>query len=646
MRKWGRVYLLFLLISFSVFGLYGLSSAVEVMPLSQIEPGMQGTGYTVIQGTRIQQFDVEVLGILSGMDSLEDYILVCVGGPLITRTQGIADGMSGSPVYINGKLVGALAYKYDRSSSHIGLLTPIESMLNILDYDIPNVLPLVDLHSRSYLGYDDGHFGVNKEDFIPVGTPVVVSGLSNDGRAKSALESSLEDFNIGPVRVTGAGISDTDVTIEPGSSIGLQLMRGHISAAVLGTVTYLDNNRFLAFGHPFLHMGSSKYMASSAHIYTTIGSDSGSYKLGAPSGLIGTITQDRQAGISGVMNTYPRVLTVRINVKCDDLQKESEMFVQLVQEPQLIPGLLVSALLEAIDSTIDRIGQGTSEVTFEILARNLDNKLVRNNIYYSSFDVAMVSIPEILEGVNLLLHNDIKEVEIIDIGVYVDIQDVRKTAKITNVVLDKTTVSPGQTIMAEVSIKPFREELFVQEVEIEIPETFHPGYNVLTVYGGENYFISQSDLYGVSSSEQSMELELSVESFSNRSKNNQLILELMPYGLMFNTYLGDMDVHEESEIIPQIDHGEVYSKLSEDKQEDMTEREEMEFPLEDYGLSPSTFISEDEMQYVIITLDTEYIIEGWKSIEIEVVTTQEYAPNDEDLDEATQIPLGTLGQID
>lgn len=274
-------------------------AAPDIMPLDEVKIGMRGIAKTVVLGTKIESFNVEVLGVMKQQSSAGDLILVKASGSVIDRTGGIVQGMSGSPVYIDGKVVGAIAYGWPLKDHTITMVTPIENMLKLLNMpqstnSSPDALEKAEMKAEAKAA------------------PLMVSGLSE--QALGMLSNHLKPYQLVPYAIGEAPQGLEFPPLEPGSSIGVQLVRGDVSVEAIGTVTYMEGNKVLAFGHPFLRRGSAEYFMTNAYIFTTLsGLDSG-IKMGTTGNLIGVINQDRTSGIAGEVATYPAIIPLRATV--------------------------------------------------------------------------------------------------------------------------------------------------------------------------------------------------------------------------------------------------------------------------------------------------------------------------------------------
>ena len=252
------------------------AGAEEFLPLSDVREGMHGYAKTVVHGTKIDTFDVDVLGIMKNKGSAGgDLVLVKVSGPLIDETGGIAQGMSGSPVYIDGKLLGAIAYGFPQSDGRIGMVTPISDMLRLWTIDS---------------GEEKKESGTDR-DLIPLATPLMASGYTPSGM--EFLTDKMKDFNMVPYSAASAGVDEMPRPLEAGGAVSATLVTGDLKLGAVGTVTYVDKDHMVAFGHPFLDKGSSSYFMHNSYIFTVVPSRNIPFKLGSVGAEIGMVNEDR-----------------------------------------------------------------------------------------------------------------------------------------------------------------------------------------------------------------------------------------------------------------------------------------------------------------------------------------------------------------
>ncbi len=240
------------------------AQAQEFMNVSEVQPGMTGYAKTVVHGTTIDTFPVEILGVMKNSGPSGDLVLAKFSGPLIEETGGIAQGMSGSPVYINGKLLGAVAYGWSFTNSRVGMITPINDMIKL--WNVPTREEIRPFNAR-------------ESSLIPIATPLMTSGF--DSVSTAWMQSKLPGYNFMPVDTASASSDSTALPLEPGSSVAAAFVNGDMKMGAIGTVTYVDNDQIVAFGHPFLKKGSINYFMHNAYIFTVVNNLSSSFKLGS-----------------------------------------------------------------------------------------------------------------------------------------------------------------------------------------------------------------------------------------------------------------------------------------------------------------------------------------------------------------------------
>jgi hypothetical protein len=507
--------------------------ATEFMSVDEVKPGMHGIAKTVVAGTKLEEFGVEVLGILKNKGATGDLILIRTSGPVIDRTGGIAQGMSGSPVYINNKLVGAVALGWSLTDHKVGMVTPIGDMLKL--WDMPDKYNKQEADTNLPSGFEE------------MSTPLMVAGFSP--HALTMLTDKLKPLNLVPYGVGDAPEGTQFGSLEPGSAIGVQLVQGDVSVGALGTVTYTEGDKVLAFGHPFLKKGNVSYFMTNAYVFTTVSGLENSFKVGATGVGVGSINQDRGSGIAGKLDKYPSVVPIRIAVKDNNTGNAQEAFVQVVQDEQLFPVLSATTVFNVIDKTIDRVGPGTGKISFEILAKNMPGDTIkRENMFYSPGNIGETMIGEFFDAMAMLAGNQYNPVDIMDVKVNVTIDEERKTADIIEATAAKLTGRPGDVIDITVKLKPFRGEIISRVVPFVIPSDQPAGALTLEVRGGGMVSILQ-----LLSKQQGLEDELlllnkpkdknksfdeTIKDFGKRDRNNDIVVEVLEMDM--NGDMGDI----------------------------------------------------------------------------------------------------------
>lgn len=483
---------------------------VPLMPVKELQPGMQGIGKTVIKGDTIEEFNVEVLGV-TGSEAAGYSILVRLYGDLIEKTGGVAKGMSGSPVYIDGRLVGAVAFGRSFNDPHYCFLTPIHNMLKLLDTPA----------SRS-------------GDWLPKSTGLLAGGFTPMGM--EYLQERLQ--GLGLEATVGGGTGTEKIgKLEAGSAVGASIMQGDLTLGALGTVTWVDDKgNVLAFGHPFMQRGECNFFMNKVWVLGCIPNLQSSYKVGNLGEVIGSFTQDRASGIGGKEGKAPNSIPVFVSVSDIARGENNSVRVNIIEDEKLVPAILDAAVYNTVTKTLDRNGGGTARLHFEISGRDKENKLItidRENMYYASSGLAKVINFEMVEAANILSLNKFEAIDIYGITVNAELTDEVQVAEITKVSTPKRNVKSGDKVPFEVTMKPYRGKEFTKTAYFTVPKN-HPGGKMpLSVRGGSSLAWAQKLLrkqkeegMPVKEKETKVSLNDFVKKFNEADKNNELIIDL------------------------------------------------------------------------------------------------------------------------
>ncbi|PJB55642.1 MAG: hypothetical protein CO097_07495, partial [Candidatus Infernicultor aquiphilus] len=506
------------------------SSQSIFMPVSEIKPDMKGIGKTVFHGTKIDTFQVDIIDIVKGESGITNFILAYLSGDKIEESGGISEGMSGSPVYINGRLIGAISYAWEMSEHNLCLITPIQEMLRMLNlpYNYNQVTSPV---------YQIKNSLQDEITFYPIISPVIISGIK--GRSLERLSNSIKKFNIIPIQ--GVMVNETDQVelqgvgerssneIEAGSAIGIQLTRGDVNIISIGTVTYREGNKILALGHPFLKKGEVSYLLSAVYIYHSLPNLIMPFKLGSPLNLVGKVVQDREAGILAILNSYPPVIPLKIQVTNIDSGLSYQMGIQMVNNYDLLEPLISNITVQAVDNALDRIGAGTAQVEIKIKGKEEGEELYRENMFYSSDDIATKVVTEIPEIIDIILNNYLKPVDLTAININIKIDSKKKIGKLEEVILEGSSFKPGDLIKARIKIRPFREELIEKMLTIQLSSHLSSGEATLIVRGGDLDNQPEEQLYNDSNKKAYKSIEEIFKDISDKPKGNQIMGEIIIY---------------------------------------------------------------------------------------------------------------------
>ncbi len=488
-------------------------SNMKFFPIEQLKPGMTGYGYTIFEGVKIEKFGVKIVGMVQNGHKPDQLILVKLSGKRLEENGGISAGMSGSPVYIHGKLVGAVSYGFENGDPSLALITPIETMLRLMD-DIGQAVSV---------------FGFNHR--VSVNTPVLISGMNR--RGYELMKHSLQNYGLTAVYMPGAGMKTSNIiqtNLRPGSAVSIQMVMGDYQVSALGTVTLVDNQRFLAFGHAFTNKGSVDYLTFSAYILRTVKSPVMSFKLGVPVNLIGRVTQDRQAGILGKLGEIPDLISVKVYVKDIERNKSDIRSFDVINNEQIYRDLIVSGVTDSIDQTIDRVGGGTAIIGFKISDR--DQTLIsRQNMYYGK-DIAVNCLNELKEALDLLASNEYSVVRLKSVQVNVEVDSRQTTARITKLTCESTKIKPGDTLTVRAIIHTYRGTDLSIPFSIKLPEGLAADKLTLVAQSGAKDLPEENDNSKkdeIKNEYQNVDsLNALLTKFSDSSKNNELVLEYVP----------------------------------------------------------------------------------------------------------------------
>lgn len=364
--------------------------ALETMPVDQVRPGMKGYGLTVFSGTEPERFEVEVVSVVPNFNLRQDIILVMCKHP-VTDLAGVIGGMSGSPIFLEGKLVGALAYGWRFGKEPLAGVTAIDDMLDVARRRPRDrkITPMGKGHSvaralgtlRHNEGTDRAQ-GLKRDrpgeffsqfledtssDIVMAHTPLTLGGFL--GQARQILQNALSAFGIDPVVGGGSGKgaagkdSSKKAQFVPGGAIGVQLIRGDMSATAVGTVTTVVGKNVLAFGHPMFNMGEGYLPVTTAEIHTVIASMMRSNKLGSPLEVAGTLVQDRNAGIVARTDEQAKMIPVKIAIE-DTRSKRTDTYeVEVALHRLLTPRFVQAALVNVITHAASDVTDVTAEMT-------------------------------------------------------------------------------------------------------------------------------------------------------------------------------------------------------------------------------------------------------------------------------------------
>ncbi len=469
---------------------------VQIFPEAQVKAGMHGVAYTVFEGVTPEAMDVEILGVLRNMAGPQsDVILARLHGKKVEYT-GVVAGMSGSPVYIDGKLVGAIAYRIGEFSKEpIAGITPARSMLEI---DAMDKTPAPE-EARGLSGERQAAArtsgpglgsGPNQPDtgyanlLKPIETPLVFTGFS-----ESTLRLFSKDFaSAGVVPVMGAGSVSNDKQPEPlvpGSAVSAILVRGDMNIAGTCTVTYLDDTHLLACGHPLLQSGSVDMPMTKATVLATLPSPENSFKIVNTTEPVGAFVQDRRAGIMGRFDREPHMIPVTLTF--NGVSHPKVFHYEVLNNAKITPAAMMATVFNAIQGMNEYGEDTTYRLRGEIDVLGYPKLGVKN--MYAPLDgntpTAYGIALSIGEHFSRIFENPYATPKIEGVELNFDLVPDRRSARLETARTDVTEARPGDEITIETLLRPYRGESILRQIPVKIPTSTPKGTLRILVSDGD-----------------------------------------------------------------------------------------------------------------------------------------------------------------
>ncbi|MBI3894858.1 MAG: hypothetical protein HY313_02895 [Acidobacteria bacterium] len=478
----------------------------SLFPLREIKPGMKGIGKTVFDGNKIEEFQVEILGVLENIAPRQNVILARLSGGPLERV-GVLAGMSGSPVYIEGRLAGAVALAFQFAKEPIAGITPIEQMIGAFEEPATNDAAKKPLAWR----FEEGEqkeprlvstglpdllppardsapqvaFGAVGGPLMRVATPLVFSGFTPE--TIEYFEPQLRTLGMLPIQGGGGG-SARDQTLgdpsrlQPGSMISVELVRGDLGLNADGTVTLIDGDRIYAFGHQFLSAGPTEIPFAESKVIAMIPGYASSLKVSTAGQLMGVIRGDRTSGILGVLGQKARMVPIELEVISNQQAPRSYYF-EVVNDRFLLPFLMNMTVFSAIGATERMIGDSTIQVEQTISLDGLPEVKMENFISGTANAPAtaarFASTP-----LAYLMQSGLGPLDVQRIRLRIFASDRRLAQELEQIWSEQQEIKPGGKLQLTALLRAQDGEETVQKTEIEIPASLTPGPLTIIVADG------------------------------------------------------------------------------------------------------------------------------------------------------------------
>lgn len=492
-----------------------IPSDVPIFPLADLKPGMKGVGRTVFANQKLETFDVEIIGALENSAPKQTMVMArLVGGPLANT--GVIAGMSGSPVYIDGKLLGAVAFGFGFSKEAIAGITPYVEMTGMSRMDdillkasagpvddalrpvplrmagLPMPLDNATLVSRFTEAL--GSVGNNSKSsagvagMSPLPIPLSVSGLTSSGF--DVAKGLFSRMGFAPLQVPAKGKAPGPVPpLEPGGPVAVSLIQGDFDFSATGTVTHIDKDAVYAFGHPFFGIGPIDFPMRQAWVYDVFPSLNQSFKIASAHDTIGRFQQDRSTGISGKLGPGPRMIPVKVSLQNRPGMKQDYNF-SVVQDDLFTPLTVYASILSVLQGQ-ERVS-GASTVTLDATVNFTSIPAMRLQDQFAEGQPGAQAAGLVGSAIAFVMNNEFRRVSLDSVSVSLVTKEAQETASIDRAWLERDgPVRPGSTVPMKVALRSFRGEEVVVPMNVEVPPGVAPGRYVVVISDGT--YMTQSE---------------------------------------------------------------------------------------------------------------------------------------------------------
>ena len=496
---------------------------VATMPVEELRRGMRGIGRTVFQGMRIDTFQVEILGVLrNAIGPRSDLILARLSGGPLSNT-GVILGMSGSPVYVDGKLVGAVSYRVGAFAKEpIAGITPIAAMVDLFNrptasQGVSSAARLTESSVRRLVDLT----GMDAAELTPISLPIVVSGFARQAVAEFRREFS----KMGWTPVQGGGGMDPGLpagAFEPGAALGVQLVRGDLSVTGIGTLTHRDGDRVVGFGHSMIFGGATALPMTAAYIHEVLPSQYASFKLGVAGKTMGAIVQDRAPGIAGTIGLDVDMMPAQINLRSPG--KRAQFRMEVLRNRDLSPMLLNMAVFSAMISSEKLTGEVTVKSRVRIDLKGHPS-VEAENVYAGPLGLGN-AVLGVTAPFAKLIRNPFEPVQIERVTFDLDVEAERAhTAHIKSIGLQKTSFQPGDTVHVTVSLRPYWGELQQVQEALVIPNQTPGGRLILKVSNASAH--QKQEAKRAPGEYNARDLDHLIRLLGRAGRNNEMVVELL-----------------------------------------------------------------------------------------------------------------------
>ena len=532
----------------------GLPAQTRTFPIDEIRPGMTGIGRTVFEGDRLEEFKVHVLGVLrNSVGTRRNLILARLeGGPLANT--GVIAGMSGSPVYIDGRLVGAVSYSLGQFPKEpIAGITPIDEMREdatlpaprrqAARIDLPLPLtqdglraslrqafawmrPFADSPSDVQVLGGEGSVNAGMGTLLrPIATPLSFGGFDPtifDPMANAFRDQGFLPILAGSLQVPAAARAAATAPLRPGDPIGVALLNGDLEVGATGTVTHIEGDHVYAFGHPFYGLGPTQFPMTRAHVFGILPSLAASQKIASTGDVIGIVQQDRATTIAGTLGPGPTMIPIKLTLNSERGTRKT-FNISMVRDQLLTPLLAYVSILNTLSSYERQNGVGTYAVRGSATLKKYADLSFED--LFTGDQPSVGAAASVVGPINLLLRNAFEDVEFSGLNLEIDASEQPRSATLERVWVGATRVKPGSAVDVNVALRTYRGEQVTRSIPIQIPANARGSVTVMVADGAQLSLFERRELQVQPM--QTRGLPQMIRVLNGARKNNRLYVRLV-----------------------------------------------------------------------------------------------------------------------
>jgi hypothetical protein len=545
-----------LLVTIVALGVLVAAAPQSTMNVDEIRPGMVAVGRTVFEGTRVEEFKVNILGVLENVIGTHRNLILArlEGGPLANT--GVIAGMSGSPVYINGRLIGAVSYALGSFSKEpIAGITPIAEMTDSatlsggarppgakIQLGLPLTRESLTLALRKALNWNRPFADSPRDSDLrgattvaglaggelgallrPIATPLVMSGF--EPQVGDLFSSAFSSQGFVPTGGSAIGLRPGEMPfsgpLKPGDAIGVMLLNGDLEMGGTGTVTHIDEDRVYAFGHPLYNLGPTEFPMTRAYVYTVLPSLLSSFKLSTTGEVIGTFLQDRATAIAGRIGPGPRMIPITMHLTQARASTRTFHF-EVVNDQMFTPLMTYAALLNTLSSYERQYGASTFSVHGRATVKG--HEAISFDDLFSTSQSAVDASAYVVAPITYLLGNDFEKVELSGLDLTISSEEEPKTATLERVWSDDPRPRAGRTVPLKILVRTYRGDDEVRTLPIQIPANASGSLSVMVTDGAH---LNQMELREARTPQQLRSVDSEIKSLNKARRNNTIYVKLL-----------------------------------------------------------------------------------------------------------------------